>query len=254
MRVEHLFRYPVKGLSPEALARAPLGAGETLPWDRAFALAQGDAPFDPAAPRFLAKRNFMCLMKNAAIAAISARFEPETGTLSLGAPQGAIEENALSAAGRERIGAWLAAFLGAEARGQPRFHFVPGHAFTDQKSKLVSLINLASLGDLEARVGAARDLRRFRANVYFSGAAPFAERDWIGNHIRLGTATLRVVKHIARCPATEVNPETAARDANPVAELRAAYGHPDLGVLAEIIAPGEVAIGAALASLEASLN
>ena len=36
--------------------------GECLPHDRRFALAQGDAPFDPAAPAWVQKRHFGCLM------------------------------------------------------------------------------------------------------------------------------------------------------------------------------------------------
>jgi uncharacterized protein YcbX len=58
-----------------------------------------------------------------------------------------------------------------------------------------------------------------------------------------------VVKRTVRCAATEVNPQTAQRDADPVAELRAAYGHADLGVHAEVIEPGRVAVGDALALL-----
>lgn len=250
MRVEHLFRYPVKGLTAEPLEQVSLAVGETLPWDRAFALAQGDAGFDPAAPRFLAKQNFLCLMKNASAAAIAARFDPTTGRLALSLSSGdGIEEDALELVGRERIGGFLTRFMAAEARGQPRFHHVPGHAFTDQKRKGVSLINLASLRDLEARVGVPRSLRRFRANVYFSGLPPFAELAWVGRQLRLGTATLGVFKTITRCPATEVNPETAKRDADPVAELRTHYGHSDLGVHATVEEAGEVAVGDSLALL-----
>ena len=53
MRIEYLYRYPVKGLSAEALESASVEAGGAIPWDRAFALAQGDAPFDPAQPLWL---------------------------------------------------------------------------------------------------------------------------------------------------------------------------------------------------------
>ena len=53
-------------------------------------------------------------------------------------------------------------------------------------------------------------------------------------------------KRTVRCPATEVNPLTAARDANPVRELHALYGHSDLGVHAEVIEGGRMALGDAL--------
>ncbi len=244
MRVERVYRYPVKGLTPEALDEAAVEEGGCLPWDRAFALAQGDAPFDPERPEWLSKSHFMCLMKNAAIAALRSSFNPARGTLVIRAPDGSgVEANALTEAGRARIGAWLAAFLGEEARGQPHFHHIPGHSFCDQPRKVVSLINLASLADFQARVGVPREKRRFRANVYFSSTAPWAELEWVGETISLGGARLRVVKPISRCPATEVNPTTALRDADPVAELRALYGHINLGVHAEVIEGGMIAVG-----------
>ncbi|MBS0560051.1 MAG: MOSC domain-containing protein [Proteobacteria bacterium] len=247
MRIEYLYRFPVKGLTAEALEAAEVAEGGTIPWDRAFALAQGDAAFDPARPGWLPKRNFMCLMANARIAALRSSFDPRTGALSVRAPDGAASvENVLTEAGRERMGRFLAGFMGEEARGTPRFLHVPGHSFSDEADKVVSLINLASLRDFEAKVGARRHRRRFRANVWFNGAAPWAEFDWVGRELQLGGATLRVVKRIPRCRATEVNPETAERDADPLAELRAHYGHVDLGIYAEVVEGGRFAVGDAI--------
>jgi len=247
MRIEYLYRYPVKGLNAEALESAEVATGGCIPWDRAFALAQGDADFDPAEPRWLQKANFMCQMKNARIAALFSFLEPRTGMLAIRAPDGSsVVENALTEAGRERIGAFLTGFLGEEARGTPRFHHVEGHSFCDQRRKVVSLINLASLRDYETKVGARRHRRRFRANVWFSGTPAWNEREWIGRQLQVGGAVLNVVKPIARCAATEVNPETAERDADPLAELRALYGHVDLGVHAEVIEGGRFAVGDAI--------
>jgi hypothetical protein len=247
MRIEYLYRYPVKGLTAEALDLAQVETGGCIPWDRAFALAQGDSGFDPDQPQWLQKANFMCQMKNARIAGLFSFFEPRSGMLAIRAPDGsAVVENALTEAGRERIGAFLAAFLGEEARGQPRFHHVPGHSFCDQRRKVVSLINLGSLRDYEAKVGARRHRRRFRANIWFSGAPAWTERGWVGQQLQVGGAVLRVIKPITRCPATEVNPETAERDVRPLEELRQLYGHTDLGVHAEVVEGGRFAVGDAI--------
>lgn len=247
MRIEYLYRYPVKGLTAEALEAAEVEAGGCIPWDRAFALAQGDSGFDPAAPRWLQKANFMCQMKNARIAALFSFFEPRSGMLAIRAPDGsAVVENALTEQGRERIGEFLADYLGEEARGTPLFHHIPGHSFCDQRSKVVSLINLASLRDYEAKVGARRHRRRFRANVWFSGAAAWSERSWMGQQLQVGGAVLRVTKPITRCAATQVNPETAERDADPLEELRRLYDHVELGVHAEVIEGGRFAVGDAI--------
>ncbi len=252
MRIEHLYRYPVKGLTAEALETTVVERHGTIPWDRAFALAQGDAPFDPAAPAWAQKTHFLCLMANARAALLRSSFDPRGGILTILAPGGdAIADNALTEAGRDRIGAWLAAFMGPEARGVPRFHHVPGHSFSDVKAKVLSLINLASLDDLSRRAGALRHKRRFRANLYFSGAPAWSELEWVGREFLAGRARLRVVKRIPRCAATQVNPETAERDADPVKELRAAFGHPDLGIYAEVVEGGEIAVGDALELLPA---
>ncbi|MFL5289371.1 MAG: MOSC domain-containing protein [Rhodopila sp.] len=251
MRIEYLYRYPVKGLTAEALDQAEVESGGAIPWDRAFALAQGDSGFDPANPVWLPKYNFMCLMKNARAALLFSTFDPGSRCLRIRAPDGSeVEANVMTAAGRARVAAFLVAYLGEEARGEPSFHYVPGHVFGDQRKPVVSLNNLASLKDFEAKVGTRRHRRRFRANIWFSGAPAWAERAWIGREIQVGGALLRVVKGTTRCPATQVNPETGERDADPVAELQSLYGHIELGIHAEVIDGGRFAVGDAMELLE----
>lgn len=252
MRIEALYRYPVKGLTAEALEAVEVERGGALPWDRAFALAQGDAPFDPAAPTWLQKTHFMCLKANARIALLRAAFDPATGTLLLRDPDGGgVTANALSEDGRARIASFLSMFLEDEARGTPRFHHVPGHVFGDQRRPVVSLLNLASLAAFEAAAGARRHRRRFRANVLLAGAPAWSEFDWVGREVMMGGARLRVTKRTIRCAATEVNPDTAERDADPLRELRAFYGHADLGVHAEVLEGGRIAVGDAIELLPA---
>lgn len=251
MRIENLYRYPVKGLTAEALEQADVEAGGALPWDRAFALAHGDAPFDPAQPRFLHKSNFMCLLRHASIAGLRAGFDPQGPLLSIYAPDGsAVSANPLNDAGRARIAAFLTGFLGHEARGTPRFHHVPGHVFGDQRTPVVSLMNLRTLAAYENAAGAKRSAMRFRANIYFTGASPWSEFDWIGRQVQVGGARVRITKRTVRCAAIEVNPDTAERDADPIRELRQAYGHADLGVHAEVIEGGRIAVGDAMAVLD----
>jgi uncharacterized protein YcbX len=251
MRIEYLYRYPVKGLTAEALDEAEVETGGSIPWDRSFALAQGDSGFDPAAPVWLPKYNFLCLMKNAKAALLFSVFDPGSKLLRIRAPDGSgVEANALTAAGRERIAAFLIDYLGDEARGQPAFHHIPGHVFGDQRTPVISLNNLASLRDYESKAGGRRHRRRFRANIWFTGAPAWAERDWIGREIHIGGAVLRVTKGTTRCPATEVNPETGVRDADPVAELRSLYGHIELGIHAEVVSGGRIAVGDAMELLQ----
>lgn len=251
MRIEHIYRYPVKGLTAEALEAVTLAAGECLPHDRRFALAQGDAAFDLAAPAWAPKRNFGCLAYNARLALLHTAFDPHSGTLAIRPPAGPpLFGDTRTAAGRAAIAAFLADHLGAEARGAPLFVEAPGHNFTDVAQKCVSIIGLASLRALEDATGETLDPLRFRANIYVSGGAPWAEFGLLGQEIQLGGARLRVFKRIIRCPATEVNPTTGERDAAPPQALRRHFGHADLGVYAEVLEGGRVAVGDALEPLE----
>ncbi|NGM20610.1 MOSC domain-containing protein [Roseomonas stagni] len=254
MRVERITRFPVKGLTGELMDVVDIEAGQGLPHDRRFAFAQGDSPFDPAAPVWMQKRHFACLMANAGIAAIRSAYDPVTGMLLLmapGFPHLAVDLDL--AEDRARAAAWMTAFLGPEARGSLRLAEAPGHAFTDIAAKAVSIIGLSSVKALSEKVGMELDPTRFRANILFSGAAPFAELDWVGREFQLGATRVKIFKRTQRCPATEVNPETAVRDAKPQKWLREHYGHADMGVYAEVLEGGRVAVGDALEPLQADL-
>ena len=246
MHVTHLYRYPVKGLSAEPLAAAFLEPGKAIAWDRAFALALGDTAFDPVSPVWQPKNRFMCLLKHASIASLSCSFDEATGAMTIASARASVCANALTEAGRAEIGAWLTSYLGPAAKGDARFVHAPGHVFADQRAPVVTFINLASLAALESAAGGARDKMRFRSNIYFEGAAAWSEFDWVGRDIRVGDAILRVVERTERCGATEVNPDTAERDAKPVKELLAGFGHPDLGVHATVIGGGSIAPGSAI--------
>ena len=251
MRIERIYRYPVKGLSPEALEVVLLDPGETLPQDRRFALAQGDAPFDVAAPRFLPKQNFACLMANARLALVHSAFDAKRGVLRLTAPgHDPLETEIGTPAGKAAAAAWLTRFLGPEARGEPRFVEAAGHAFTDQVRKGVSLMNLATVAAVERAIGRPLDPMRLRANILFTGLPAWAEFDWVGREVLAGGTRLSVFKRTVRCPATEANPETGERDLPLPRLLREQFGHADLGIHAVVVEGGRIAVGDAIEATE----
>ena len=109
--------------------------------------------------------------------------------------------------------------------------------------KVVSFINLASVAAIETAVGAPVDPLRVRGNVHVSGWPAWREFDLVGQEIAVGSARLRVVKRIERCAATNVEPYTGMRDMNIPRTLMQCFDHVDCGVYAEVIAPGEIAVG-----------
>ena len=48
-KIESIYRYPVKGLTPEPMPRVTLSPGQTLPGDRLYAIENGPSGFDSAA-------------------------------------------------------------------------------------------------------------------------------------------------------------------------------------------------------------
>lgn len=249
MMIESLYRYPVKGLTPERLTAATLSPGRAIPFDRAFALAQGDADLDTANPAWISKVNFLCLAKNPAAARLRASFNEASGLLFIHDPAGEdLAASPFTAEGQKTLTAYLTAFLGPEARygtdgEQPNFHHFPQHSFCDHKTQVVSIIGHGSLAALEEAVGAPRDKLRFRANIYVENIEPWAEFELLGKTLAIGEVRMVVQERIDRCPATMVNPETAEKDANPVKELRQHFGHIDMGVFAEVLTPGEIKPG-----------
>ena len=120
-----------------------------------------------------------------------------------------------------------------------------GH-FMDKPDNVISLINLATLRELEDRWRVAIDPLRFRANVYIDGAAPWEEFDWVGQDIRIGGTLFAVDRKNGRCGATNVNPATGRRDLDVPGSLRAAFGHKNLGVYLIARQSGTIAVGSEL--------
>lgn len=246
--VDKLYRYPVKGLSPEALRQINLAAGDGVPGDRRFALARSGVTIDPTAPEWMPKRNFLMLALNARLAAIETRFDAKTDMLEIWRGGRAIAQGRLSdPLGRAVIEDFFAAYLGAEAGGKPRLVAATGgHMFSDCAERVVSLIGLASVDDLARVAGQPVDPLRFRANIYVAGSPAWREFAWVGRTLRIGGARLVVTARIDRCAATTVNPATGERDIQVPKILRQGFGHIDLGVYARVESSGSVAVGDAI--------
>ncbi|MGB7077093.1 MAG: MOSC N-terminal beta barrel domain-containing protein, partial [Xanthobacteraceae bacterium] len=45
-KIQAIYRYPIKGLSPERLERTALRPGQTVPGDRLYAIENGPSGFD----------------------------------------------------------------------------------------------------------------------------------------------------------------------------------------------------------------
>lgn len=242
-----IYRYPVKGLSAERLDRVALTAGETLPFDRAWAIENGPSRFDPENPCHLPKVAFLMLMRDERLASLDARFEEESQRLVLRRGGRQVAGGDLTTrSGRQIIEQFIAAFMASSLRGAPRIVSAPGHSFTDTAAKWVHVINLASVHELERLAGRPVNPLRFRPNLIVDGLRPWTEFGWVGQEIAVGAVRLRVTARTERCAATNVDPETGARDMDIPATLQREWRHTDFGVYAEVMTGGEIAIGASV--------
>ncbi len=245
--VTALYRYAVKGLSPEALPSVTLAAGGTMPFDRAYAIENGPGRFDPESPRHLPKITFLMLMRDERLATLVTTFDDATETLTVMRGGKQVARGQLSTPlGRKMIEQFFAAYMQSELRGPPKVVSAPGHSFSDVAMKCLHIVNLATVRDLERVVGRPIDPLRFRANVYIDGLEPWVERSWVGNEIAIGGIRCAIVKDTVRCEATNVDPQTAARDMAIPSTLLRTWSHSDLGVYGKIVSGGQLAVGDAV--------
>jgi hypothetical protein len=236
-----LFRHPIKGFTPEKLHFAVLTAGGAFPGDRLYALEDGPCGFDPARPAFIPKQRFAVLAKIAEVARARTRLDDATGLFHAEADGMAPFAGDLARPeARAAFAAWTAQLLGEAAQGPLRLIDGAGHRFLDHPLGHVSIVNLASVRDLEQRLGKSLDPLRFRANLYVEGWPAWAENDWTGRRLRLGDAHADVFKPIVRCAAPGVDPATAVRDLDVPAELFRLYGHAFCGVYVQVTSGGVV--------------
>jgi len=253
-RIDAIYRYPVKGLSPQRLEKTTLAAGRTIAADRLYAIENGPTGFDPAAPGYFPKIRFLMLMRNERLAGLKTDYDEASHTLTIGHEgREAARGDLRTKEGRLAVEAFFRRFMPAELNGPPKVLSGAAasgadHSFSDVAKKVVSIINLASVAAVEGVAGHPVDPLRFRGNIYVSGWPAWHEFGLLGAELSAGGARLKVVKRIVRCAATNVDPATGARDLTIPTTLQQTFGHADCGIYAEVITGGDIAVGDTLAS------
>ncbi|HET9689478.1 MAG TPA: MOSC domain-containing protein [Pseudolabrys sp.] len=251
--IRAIYRYPVKGLSPQALAHTRLSVGQTVPADRVYAIENGPSGFDPEAPSYLPKQRFLMLMRNDRLASLRTDFDEDSHTLIVRwEDREAARGDLRTKEGRLAIEAFFRRFMPKELNGPPKVLFgKDGHSFSDVARKVVSIINLASVAEVESAAGAPANPLRFRGNLYVADWPAWHEFNLVGHMLTIGETTrLRVVKRIQRCAATEVDPDTGIRDLPIPRTLVENFDHADCGVYAEVVTAGDIAIGDGVTTAE----
>ena len=232
-RVVALYRYPVKGYTPEACDTLTVLAEGRIAGDRVLAFRLADA--DTADAAWSRKQQCVVLMNTPGLARLDVRFDHDALRLHIGLAGATLVEAALDDDGRKRLAAALAGYvlklpenpLSGHPERLPLRLVGDGvtSRYQDNEGGHATLHSRESLAAVAAAAGdAALDEARFRSNIVIEGVRAWEEHEWFGRRLRIGKVELEVVKHKIRCLATHANPRTGECDLLVMKILMKAFG------------------------------
>jgi uncharacterized protein YcbX len=231
-RVVALYRYPVKGFTPEACATLTVLAEGRIAGDRVLAVRLADA--DAADAAWSRKQQCVVLMNTPGLARLKVRFDHRVLRLAISHGGAALAEAALDDDGRKRLSTALENYVLKLAENPLTGHperlplRLVGDGVTpryqDNEGGHATLHSRESLAAVAAAAGdAALDEARFRSNIVIEGVNAWQENKWVGRAIRIGEVEFDVVRHKVRCLATHANPRTGKRDLRVMSTLMRAF-------------------------------
>jgi uncharacterized protein YcbX len=205
MKVDSIWRYPVKSMAGERLSHADIDISG-VPGDRMLQVYDRQG-------RMVTARRYPRLLQLHATLGLDG--EPLVDGLPWRSPEVSRHVEAAVAPG-----ATLQAF-----DGPARFDILPLLVCTDGA---VSLFG--------------RDVRRLRPNLVINGVAGAGEREWEGAHLRLGELLIGLTDLRGRCVMTTVDPDNGDQDPGVLRDIVRRLGG-RLCLNALVISPGTVAEG-----------
>lgn len=220
-RVVALYRYPLKGFTPEhctALTVLPEGR---IAGDRVLAFRFANAPV--ADDQWCRKYEGVVLANTPGLARLSTQFDHRQLRLKISLGDQVLADEALDDEGRKRMVEALTAYVLGLREHPLRNHpdrlplKLIGDGITPRyQDNQAGQVTLHSRETIASAATALRDPKlsehRFRSNIAIEGVEAWAEQSWLGRSIRIGGVDFDVVKPKTRCLATHANPVTGERD------------------------------------------
>lgn len=256
-QVVALYRYPVKGFTPEPRESLTVLPNGRVRGDRVLAFRYADAPA-PDGEGWMPKINYAVLSHTPGIARAKLRFDEAAGSLRIEFPDGRVVAERLDPEGRQKLAQAVGVFAIAQRYGPLHGHpeklplqlvgNLDGQHFHDSAAGRVTLFSRASLGALGGALDDPDlDERRFRANIVIDGVDEWAELAWPGRKVRIGHpgVEFEVAKTVGRCVATHANPVTGEHDCDVLNTLTRVFGHekPTFAVSMQAASGGEIKAG-----------
>jgi hypothetical protein len=252
--VAALYRYPLKGFTPEPCDTVTVRPDGRIAGDRVLGVRLADNPAGDSA--WSPKAGMLVLMNTPGLARLQVRYDAAGKRLWIALDGAVLADEALDAAGRSHLAAVLADYalslpesplkgrtdrlpLRIAGDGEtPRFH--------DAETGEVTLHGRGSLAAVAQAFGdPGFSELRFRSNIAVEGLEPWEELAWVGRTVRIGSLLFDVTKDKGRCLATHANPSTGERDRQVMTTLTQQFGQqkPTFAVSLRARAGGLVRLG-----------
>lgn len=228
MKVSGLYIYPVKGLRAVELLESEV-TPRGLAHDRRWMLVDGTG-------KFITQREHPKLARlDAAVTDKGLRISGDGKSIDIAAPEGGAllpvklwKQDIEGHAASPDADRWFGDYLGIPCRlvwqgGLPRAasgQYAPGAqvSYADGFPLLVTVTE--SLDDLNARMGTALPMDRFRPNIIVTGTSAWAEDCW--KQLDIGGMAIDIVKPCTRCVVTTTDQQTGEKASNePLNTLKA---------------------------------
>jgi MOSC domain-containing protein len=251
--VAALYRYPVKGFTPESRESLEITPGGRIAGDRVLGFRFADTPEPDDA--WSSKHGMLVLMNTPGLARLRLSYDETAHRLRIACDEGPLVDEPLDSEGRRRISEAVGAFAAGLAEsplvGHPQrlpLRLVGDGVsprYQDRPDGYVTMHGRGSVAALAHALGTEVSELRFRSNVAIEGLEPFEEQEWMGKTLRIGSARFRVHAPIRRCLATHANPQTGQRDQPVLTTLTRSLGQeePTLAVALVPLGAGELHLG-----------
>tara|TARA_B110000238_G_scaffold181622_1_gene206684 strand:+ start:494 stop:1243 length:750 start_codon:yes stop_codon:yes gene_type:complete len=240
-RVTDIFRHPLKSHGREALQQVSLSKGNTMPWDRCWAVAHEASSADGST--WVPCANFSRGSKAPKLMAVNVKLNETTQTLTLSHPERkdfTFQPDDI----RQLSGflAWIKPLMPTDRAQSARIIRLQDRGFTDTDFASISINSHASLRALSEKIGLQLSPLRWRGNIWLDDLEPWAEHSWVGQQFRIGSVLFEGVEPVVRCLATTANPQTGEQDADTLGALNDGWNHQNFGLYARIIESGKISI------------
>ncbi len=253
-QVVALYRYPVKGFTPQPVERISVLPGGRVAGDRVLNFRFADAPVGDT--QWCRKYHGVVLANTPGLARLNVRFDEASGRVAIALGNDLVADQALDDAGRAHLVATITDYvLSLEhnpLRGEPQrlpLKLVGDGSTPRYQDNVAGQVTLHSRQSLAAAGVALGDAnlneRRFRHNIVIDGVAAWEEQSWVGGAVRIGGVVFESMVPKVRCLAPHANPLTGERDLTVMQTLVKAFGQkePTFGVGMLSAAGGEIRLG-----------